>query len=812
LGWIEKHPEQELEDIAFTLQVGRDAMSFRMAVLAEDRAELALGLGAYLSGDESSRVFSTRTTGKKVESMANFDDPEAVARFWISGGSVTWKNLYAGRAPRRVSLPTYPFECKSYWLDDEVLSPAIDSAKSIRGQIQDLLTSMIQKELKLPPSSIDRLKHFMEFGLDSLANLRLAQNLGRSFGISIRLRDLLEHPTIEAFSEFLASRVEGGKKSQEVVVVGQTADNASSGEPLSECQKGLWALQKMHPEITTYNVPLCLRVFRKLDVETLRKACRLLVKQHPSLSCCIKEMRGSLFQIPTESPFLLEETSFDDASADAIEDHLRQRLKLPFDLESGPLIRFHLVHCSQVESILLIAMHHLVVDGVSAVPLLQTLLDTYIEISRGSMAKPATAAKNSGNFFEWERLQLSGESGEKLEAYWREQLSGDLPALNLTTDRPRSNTILSEGDIVTISIGTEFAKQLRSFVRNQRVSLATLFLGLFKALLHRYSGDSEIIVGVPTQLRPAGFEGRVGYFINMLPIRTRGLADLTFKDLLQSLQRTMADGMDHAAYPFPRMVRALGLTHGKNANPLFQVAFEYQSFLDSDDFESRYKKNLPLKLLDRPRQTGEYELVLEIVERGGGFDLNFKYDATLFGHATIQRMSKHFVALTQDVVVDPSSSLWSYRMLSEGELEQICREWNDTKSEYSRDRCVHDLIEARAQETPHAIALQYADRSMTYGELDRQSTVFALHLQGLGLKADDLVAICMDRSLDMMVGLLGILKAGGAYVPLDPGYPAERLTFMLKDSHAAVIDSDSSARQSRGVGLELSEWTPAHHC
>jgi amino acid adenylation domain-containing protein len=795
LGWLEKRPELAIEDIAFTLQVGRDVMDSRMAVVAKDRAELALGLGSYLNGEKSRHVFSASMIERKVGlGSPNLHDPQAVARFWVSGGTVPWQDLYGGRTPRRVSLPPYVFECKPYWLDDEnVNSPEIDSAKSIREQIQELLILMIGEELKLSPSSIDCRKHFMAFGLDSLANLRLAQRLSRSFGVSVRLRQLMEYSSIETFSEFLASRV-AGHKTEEVVLVGQPASNTSSAAPLSECQRGLWALQKMHPELTAYNVPLCLRVFRKLDIEMLRKACQFLVKQHPSLSCGIKEERGALFHTPAESPIILEESNFEKASDDAIDTHLLRQLKAPFDLKTGPLIRFHLVHSSKAESILLIAMHHLVVDGLSAIPLLQTLLDAYLAISKGLAPKPSAVSSSFGGFVEWQQMQLAGESGKRLESYWRAQLSGDLPALNLITDSPRSNTILSEGQIVTVSIEKEFASELRSFVRNQRVSLATLFLGLYKTLLHRYSGDSEIVVGVPTQLRPAGFEGHVGYFINMLPIRTRGLADLTFKGLLQSLQRTMADGMDHAAYPFPRMVKALGLTGGENANPLFQVAFEYQSFLDPDAFESRYKEDFPFELLERPRQTGEYELVLEVVERAGGFDLNFKYDAALFGTATIQRMAKHFVALTQDVVVDPNSSLRSYRMLSKGELEQIRSEWNNTKKEYSRDRCVHDLIEARAQEAPHAIAFQIADRSMTYGELDRRSTVFALYLQALGVKADDLVAICVDRSLDMMVVLLGILKTGGAYVPLDPIYPAERLTFMLRDSHAAVIVAQTHLR------------------
>ncbi|MDB6038372.1 MAG: hypothetical protein JWM99_2213, partial [Verrucomicrobiales bacterium] len=725
---------------------------------------------------------------------------EAAARLWIVGGTVPWKEFYGGRSPRRVSLPAYPFETKAYWLDDEVVSSrVIDSAKSIREQIQEGLTLRVAEELKLSASAIDCRKHFMEFGLDSLASLRLAQGLGRSFGVSIRLRDLMQYPSIENLSEFLASRMAGQGGTKELFLVQQTAANASSGDPLSECQKGLWALQKMHPEVTAYNVPLSLKVFRKLDVEILREACQFLNKQYPLLSCGIKEKNGSLFQIPTESPFLLEETSFENASGDTIEGHLRQRLKEPFDLETGPLVRFHLVHSSQAESILLIAMHHLVVDGVSAIPLLQTLLDAYLAISKGLKPEPEAGSRSFSDFVEWERMQLSGESGKILESYWRKQMSGDLPALNLITDRPRSSTILSEGEIVTVSIGKEFASELRSFVRNQRVSLATLFLGLYKTLLHRYSGDSEIIVGVPTQVRPEGFECHVGYFINMLPIRTRGLAELTFKDLLQSLRETMADGVDHAAYPFPRMVRVLGLTGSESLNPLFQVAFEYQSFLAADDFESRYEENFPLKLLDSPRQTGEYELVLEVVERGGEFDLNFKYHAALFTNAAIQRMAKHFVALARNVVVDPISFLPAYGMLSEVELGQIRGEWNNTKKEYPRDQCVYDLIEARALETPQAIALQFADRSMTYGELDRRSSVFASYLQGLGVKADDLVAICMQRSLDMMVGLLGILKAGGAYVPLDPTYPAERLTFMLKDSHAAVIVTQTHLRERVAV-------------
>jgi amino acid adenylation domain-containing protein len=822
LDWLRQHPDEAIEDLAFTLQIGRDPMDYRLALVASSVEELAHGLDYHLNHTGSPPAFlHTGRVEKLAPAPLRSEDLNSVGHFWVAGGIVHWKDLYQGRSPRRVSLPGYPFEKRVCWLDRTSDTQSAEfSGTSLPQRVKAHLTSMLSQELNIPAAELDPNKHFLEYGIGSLTGLRLGQKMGRAFGIAVGLRDWMQQPTVEALAQFVASKSANRATQPGTAHTSQSAPEAGAWT-LSECQRGLWALQKMRPHTVSYNVPICIRFLRRIQPGPFREACEALLDQHPILRCSIEEQEARLSYVPSPLPFLFEELELESPAPNELEEKLQERLKAPFSLEAGPMIRFHLVHCSPNESIVLVVAHHLVMDGLSVAPVMRTLLDAYLSLTNGTRMQRPTTKVDIGKFVEWERDQLSGESGAGLKTYWKQQLSGALPVLRLVSDHPIDGTLGLRGDIVSTKLPGELLDALQALGRQCHVSLPTLLLGVLKLLLHRYSGEEDIAVGVVTQVRPDDrFADLVGYFINLVPIRTRSMAAAGFADLAQRLQITLAEGIDHAAYPFPRMLKDLGQTPETGSNPIVQVGFEYQPFLPATDLERRYQHSIPLTQMESPRQAGELELVLEVVELAGGVDLHFKYDPAAYSRDAVRRMAQHFLNLAREAAFEPNKPIAEYRPLSQKEAKHLLTEWNDTHRDYPSMACLHELIQLRAKQNPEAVAVASEGRSLTYRELERRSDALAAYLQQLGARPDLPIAICLDRSPDLVVALMGVLKAGAAYLPLDKTYPAERLAFMLRDSGASILLTEShfksglkpgkagAANGSSGTVIEFDrQWT-----
>lgn len=383
---------------------------------------------------------------------------------------------------------------------------------------------------------------------------------------------------------------------------------------------------------------------------------------------------------------------------------------------------------------------------------------------------------------------------EKHRSYWRETLSGNLPVLELPTDRLRSKAQLFSGAVISTSIESSLAAQIQSFGKTQRVNPSTIFLALFKILLHRYTNLDDIIVGMPSMGRPQErFRSVVGYFINMVAIRSKGFSQQTFATFLENLKYTMSDGLDHARVPFTTVVRDIGILPNAIAAPIFQVAFEYQNGLAPGDLQhlcSCYGDLFDLEISFDIHQEGEYELVLEVFEAANGYRVSFKYNPSLYDVTTIQQMLGHYLQLTQVAISNPNALVHKYEMMDDAERRLIQWDLNATSVEYPSN-CVHQLFQAQVERTPNAVAVACGERTLSYEELNRKSTALAKYLQQQGVQSETLVAVCVERSLDMIVALLGIMKAGGAYVPLDPQFPQERLTYMLRDCGAPFLVTQS---------------------
>lgn len=562
--------------------------------------------------------------------------------------------------------------------------------------------------------------------------------------------------------------------------------------PLSEGQKGLWMLQSVSPEMSSYNIPLCFCIRQKLDIEKFKQAWSFILQQYPILTSVFGEDDGIPYQIIQPSqPLAWQQEDISMLESDEVLPYLRKKAKDPFSLESGPLMRIQLLSRSEQEHIVLIVVHHIIFDGSSSLILVKSLIEAYRDLSGGKDlgAKPFSTSFN--DFVEWEQAMLSSKEGEEHRSYWRQQLSGTLPILELPTDRPRLSPQSSKGQTYTNLLSPELTKGIKSFAQAQHMNLSIILLGIYKVLLYRYTGLEDIIVGMPAIGRPSEkFDSQIGYFINMLPIRSQVGDEQYFSKFIKELQLTVVDGLDHAAYPFPVLVRELKVSRGQTNAPVFQVAFIYQNFLQSTSLNAikdQGQNSLRMAFMEDIHQEGEFEFALEIFDQGDRFALNIKYDPDLYDLSTIRRMMGHYVKLAKEIVDDPNLTMGEYPLLSKEEQAMILIDWNATQAEYPKDNTIYELFEEQVERSPENRAAIFEENSLTYRQLNDKANQLARVLREKGVKPNSIVGIMVERSLEMIIGIMGIVKAGGAYLPISPDNPEERISYMLKDSEAKIV-------------------------
>jgi polyketide synthase PksN len=691
----------------------------------------------------------------------------------------------------------------------------LDAEDKIKLFLRQIVASQLNKSLQ----DIATDQGFFEMGLESSSVIRIIRDIGRKTESSLGATILFEHPSIDQLSSYLLTlnsrvierwvvvrKIHNDKKllqdlrafldseSKPGMYAGNHSFNGKpasplpwSGESLSEGQKGLWILQKMVPDMSAYNLPVCLRLFQSLNIELFQKACRLVVEQYPVLSTVIKEEKGVPYQVRNAQvlPDFRQE-NISGLHSTAIIPFIQEKAKEPFDLEQGPLLRYQLFQRSEKESYLLITLHHIIFDGRSLAPFLTTLLNTYEDLVAGRTPEHSPTHMDFTDFVTWEKNMMQGEEGRKRLSYWMEQLSGSLPVVHLPSDRPRIASSRFEGKTIVRTIPEHLSASIRQFARSQNVYLSTLFLGAFKVLLHKYTGEKDIIVGMASDQRPdERFTDQVGFFVNMLPLRSQVDESKSFGEYLKSLQKLLLNALANA-YPFPALVQKLNIPHTEEYTPVFQTGYAYQNLVQAKDIPRLNGKDaLPLEIVEEMCQEGEYEVSLEVFDQGKDFALHLKYHPGLFNATTIERLLDHLVILMEAALENPARLPGEYSLISSGE-QKLLSEWNSRKAAYPA-KCMHHIFEERVQQHPQKTAVVFDQDTLTYEQLHRRSHALALYLQSLGVVPDMLVGICVERSFEMVSGILGILQAGGAYVPLDPEYPSDRLAYMIQDSQARII-------------------------
>jgi amino acid adenylation domain-containing protein len=565
--------------------------------------------------------------------------------------------------------------------------------------------------------------------------------------------------------------------------------------PLSYRQEQVWLHAQVAPDVPVYNETLTIHRTGPLDAAALERSLREIIHRHEAWRTTFAAADGDPIQIihpdvaislPVVDLRALPEAKREkEALRLATEDALQ-----PFDLAQGPLLRAKLIRLADEEHRLFLTLHHIIFDTVSIYRVfLPELISLYEAFSAGKPSPLPEPLLQYADYALWRRQWLQGDVLSEQMSYWRRQLGGELPVLQLPTDRPRPPVQTFRGAMQKFFVRKEVADALKQLSQRQGVTLFMTLLTAFNILLHRYTGQDDLLVGCAVGGRNRSeIQNLMGYFLDTLVLRNDLSGNPTFRKLLPRVREVTLGALANEEVPFEHVVRELHPKRDVSRSPIIQVLFSLEPPLPT------LPAGWNLTWMDVDTGATKFDVCLELDDRPEGLVGRFTYSTDLFESATIARMVRHWESLLESILAHPELPVAELPLLTEGERRQFFTEWNDTQAEFPR-ACIHELFEAQVERTPEAVAVIFDRQHLSYRELNQRANQLAHHLRSMGVGPETLVAICVERSLDMAVGLLGILKAGAAYVPLDPAYPAGRLALMLDDAEPAVVLTQEALRQ-----------------
>jgi amino acid adenylation domain-containing protein/FkbH-like protein/non-ribosomal peptide synthase protein (TIGR01720 family)/FkbM family methyltransferase len=568
--------------------------------------------------------------------------------------------------------------------------------------------------------------------------------------------------------------------------------------PVSFAQQRLWILAQLEPDSPFYNMFKAVHLQGPVNIEILERSLNEIIHRHEILRTNFQEVEATPVQVIAphatlkisviDLQGLSEQEQSEQLQLLATEDQLQ-----PFDLTTGILLRVTLVQLKSESSALLLTMHHIISDGWSMGVLLKELSSLYQGFLLGHGSILPKLPIQYADFTIWQRQWLQGENQGFITIqnqinYWKQQLAAAPPLLELPTDRPRPSVQTFRGGCLSFQIDERLTASLKELSHKSATTLFMTLMAGYVTLLFRHSDQNDILVGTPIASRNyQELEGLIGFFVNTLVMRTRLEGNPSFEELLKQVRSVCTNSYANQDVPFEQIIETLQIERSLSHSPLFQVMFVLQN-VAMEELETPGLKISPLSL---DNVNAKFDFALQMweinTEKGNSLQGFWQYNLDLFDQDRIARMSSHFQTLLEAIVANPQESIGTLSLLTERERHQLLVEWNDTDTAYPDKKCIHQLFEEQVERTPNHVAVVFENESLTYRELNNRANQLAHYLQELGVKPDTLVGICVERSLEMIVGILGILKAGGAYVPLDPEYPQQRLSFMLEDTQVKVL-------------------------
>lgn len=683
------------------------------------------------------------------------------------------------------------------------------------------LTSLLAAKLGVAPSEIDVNRSIPGYGLDSLAVLELMHSIEDRLAVSISMSDFFQAASLSELGRLLLELMDGSLDSISVSILPQkeiTEFNLSRG------QQALYFLHQLVTDSAAYNVAALGRIRNRFEVAALRTAFQTLIDRHASLRTnFMTAADGTKQRIAERQDISFREEDARTWTEDELDRQIREEATRRFNLEEDRLLRITLYQSAEDFRLLMVA-HHIIIDFWSLGILIKELGLLYAAQVSGTDAFLPPHAAQFSDYVQWQDELLSGLEGERLWSYWKNRLSGELPVLNLPTDRPRLPVQTYAGDFNCFKIPRETADRLNQLSRMSETTLFTTLAAIFETLLHRYTGQNDLLLGVLTNGRSrSGFKDVIGYFVNPIVIRANFSDDLAFSSLLPETRLTVLEAFEHQDYPFALLVEKLQQARDAARPPLIQAMFIYhQAHLSGQDAIAQFAigdvgsalkiGGIELESLPLNRGVTQFELTLRVaVSIEGNIRGLIEYNTDLFDAGTIARMTDHFQMLLAGIIETPSLPVSDLPIMRNPELDQVLFDWNQTGSNHSEERCLHQQYEEQVHRIPDAVAVSFGEAQVTYEELNARANQLAHHLIKRGVRAETRAGICVGRSVEMIVGLLAILKSGGAYVPLDPDFPPQRLSLMIADSDIGVIVTQQRMSEILPATAVQTVYLDTHH-
>ncbi|AIQ12433.1 non-ribosomal peptide synthetase [Paenibacillus durus] len=625
----------------------------------------------------------------------------------------------------------------------------------------------IWKEV-LGAKSIGIHDHFFEVGGHSLKATTLASRIHKELQVAVPLRQIFLTPTIQGIAEYIHSAKEHAYSSIE-----KAEDKPYYA--LSSAQRRLHILNQIADAGTSYNMPAVMRIKGYLDIARFEHAFRQLVHRHEAFRTSFLLIDGEPVQkIEQDVPFTIGRRHLGEESLD----ETIQSMIRPFELDQAPLLRVEIIEMSEHDQIVVMDMHHIIADGVSTGILTQEFHALY----DGKKLPPLPLQYK--DYSEWQKKWFLQDAMKEQEKYWLDMFKGEIPVLQLPADWPRPKTYSFKGDRIRFNLDPQILRQLHQMARDHEATLYMLLLAGYTTLLAKYSGQEDIIVGSPIAGRVhEDLKPIIGIFVNTLAMRNFPRFNLPFTEFLKQVKENSLKAYENQNYPFDELVDKLNLHRDRSRNALIDTMFVLQNL----DHPNEKLSGLQIEPYESELPIAKFDLTLIATEKDGELELELEYCSDLFSRTTIESMSGHLIRLFTEIVRQPECPLGEINLVSDEERQMLLHVFNDTAREYPRDQAVPQFIEDQAHRRPDHTAVVFEGEQLTYRELNEQADRVAQLLRARGVRRETPVGIMIDRSLEMVTGLLGILKSGGAYLPLDPAFPEERIRYMLEDSGAKLV-------------------------
>ncbi|MFZ5515898.1 MAG: amino acid adenylation domain-containing protein [Candidatus Zhuqueibacterota bacterium] len=841
--------EHTIPDAAYWRRHIREAVQFHagMKALADHGCEVFIEPGPHPVLIGMGRRCLPQTDGLWAPSLKRDQDDwsamlSSLSALYVNGVQMDWRGFDSDYKRNRVTVPTYPFARERYWVEltsegrtarpvaaqieelpEQGSEPAPEakkpkeSAKLSKQAVlaaepkdrQKLVESQLQAELAkvlgLSPNRVDGKQPVNNLGLDSIMAIELKNKIENVLDVDYPIANLLEGPNIIQIAEQLVKSIE---QPDTTAVKLQPAGEKVSEYALSYGQRAMWFQHQMAPD-SIFNLLYAVRIRDAVHVRILKLAFQKLIDRHPTLRSTFHSVKGEPVQKihdEAEVYFIHEDAS--SWSDEALFQRLEEETHRHFDLVNGPVFRIHLFSRSEKEHVLLQTIHHIVADLWSQAIIANevSLLYSALLMEEQVADLPALAIQYS-DYVRWQSEMLAGDEGERLWNYWKEKLAGQLPVLNVPTDRPRPVVQTFHGKSKTIFLESGLTQRLKQISEETGSTLYMTLLAAFNVLLHRYTGQDDLIVGTPTTGRSHNeLAPMVGYFVNPLPLRSDLSGNPRFTDFLAQVRKTVVDAIDHQSYPLGLLVEKLHPERDTSRTPLFQVMFVFQrahllyeeglsSFAVGEEGAQMNLSGLPMEAMPMEEWLSPFDMTLMMAESNKRLGATLTYNTDLFDAETMDRFLGHFQNMLLAISTNPAEQIGHLALLQASETGRLIESLNANEGDFPADRCVHQVIGEIASARPDADAVVFEDKKLTYRELNNRANQLAHYLQKKGVRPETIVAISIERSPDMIVAMLGVLKAGGAYLPMDPDYPTERLALMLEDSGAPLLITQKSLEQ-----------------